>query len=143
MKMPNATRLLLATSALVIIGGMPAMAREALQQTQQQAPAIEPRQGGQQGEQQIRQYLGDARRALEQEDRAAAELALRDAHAELEGMSGDAALPERDQLRTLIESALDALENEDFAEARQTVQQAEEMIGQQQAVGQQQVAGQQ
>ena len=97
--------------ALVIIGCMSALA----QQTQQH----------------IRQQLGDAIEALEQEKLAEAERALRDALTDLEG---EAAPGEREQLRVLIEAALNALENEDYATARQTIHEAEELAGQQQAV---------
>ncbi len=115
---------------LAAVGSMPAAA----QQSRQPVPQ-ERRAAGQQeaGEQLIRQLLGEAREALEQESYADAELALRDAHAELEAMSAHAPLGERGQLRTLIEAALDALANEDYATAQQTVQEAELMAGQQQA----------
>jgi hypothetical protein len=124
------SRIATVVALLVAIGGMPAAAQESRQLVPQERPAAGQEQAGQQ---QIRQHLGDARQALEQESYADAELALLDAHAELEGMSAEAALGQGAQLRTLIEAALEALKNEDYATALQTVQEAELMAGQQRA----------
>lgn len=97
--------------ALVVIGYMPALA----QQTQQQ----------------IRQQLGDAIEALEQESYAEAERAMREVLSDLEGETAPA---QSDQLRVLIAAALDAMENEDYATARQILEEAVDLAGQQQAV---------
>jgi hypothetical protein len=127
--MITTSRIATVVALLIAIGGMPAAA----QQNPQLVPQERPAAGQQAAQQQIREHLGEAREALEQENYADAELALLDAHAELEGMSAEAALGQGAQLRTLIEAALEALKNEDYATALQTVQEAELMAGQQRA----------
>jgi hypothetical protein len=127
--MITTSRIATVVALLIAIGGMPAAAQQSPQLVPQERPAA----GQQAAQQQIREHLGEAREALEQENYADAELALWNAHAALEGMSAEAELAQGGQLRTLIEAALDALENEDYATAQQTVQEAELVAGQQQA----------
>jgi hypothetical protein len=123
------SRIATVVALLLAIGAMPAAAQQSPQLVPQERPAA----GQQAAQQQILYHLGEAREALEQESYADAELALWNAHAALEGMSAEAELAQGGQLRTLIEAALDALENEDYATAQQTVQEAELVAGQQQA----------
>jgi hypothetical protein len=127
--MITTSRIATVVTLLIAIGGMPAAAQQSPQLVPQERPAA----GQQAAHQQIREHLGEAREALEQENYADAELALWNAHAALEGLSAEAELAQGGQLRTLIEAALDALENEDYATAQQTVQEAELVAGQQQA----------
>ena len=76
------------------------------------------------------QHLSNAREALEQESHTEAEMALRDVLSDLED-EGDSGAHE--QLRVLIEAALDALRSGDDATARQIVREAEELADQEQA----------